>query len=83
VSETAQTGSAATVAAGRGLASDNHAGVHPDVLAALAAANEGHAPAYGADRYTAHAQELLRDHLTLSRSRGCGSRERRHPPMSF
>jgi threonine aldolase len=63
VSETAQTGSAATIAAGRGLASDNHAGVHPDVLAALAAANEGHAPAYGEDRYTAAARELLRQHF--------------------
>ena len=63
MSETAQTGPAATVAAGRGLASDNHAGVHPDVLAALAAANEGHAPAYGEDRYTAAARELLREHF--------------------
>ena len=34
-------------------ASDNHAGAHPDVLAALAAANGGHQDAYGADAYTA------------------------------
>ncbi len=33
----------------RGFASDNHSGVHPDVLAAIAAANDGHVPAYGAD----------------------------------
>jgi len=33
-------------------ASDNAAGTHPAVLAAIAAANEGHALAYGADRWT-------------------------------
>ena len=43
--------------------SDNHSGVHPAVLAALAAANEGHAPAYGADAVTARATGLVRDHL--------------------
>jgi threonine aldolase len=44
-------------------ASDNHAGAHPDVLAAVAAANDGHAPAYGADRVTAAALAALRRHL--------------------
>jgi threonine aldolase len=43
--------------------SDNHSGVHPSVLAALAAANEGHAPAYGADAVTARATGLVREHL--------------------
>lgn len=33
-------------------ASDNSSGVHPEVLAALSAANEGHTDAYGADPYT-------------------------------
>ncbi|MBU1228665.1 MAG: aminotransferase class V-fold PLP-dependent enzyme [Proteobacteria bacterium] len=33
-------------------ASDNYAGVHPTVMAALAAANVGPAPAYGADALT-------------------------------
>ena len=33
----------------RHFASDNNAGVHPDVLAALSAANDGHATAYGDD----------------------------------
>lgn len=47
----------------RELGSDNYAGVHPEVLAALAAANEGHVPGYGADPYTAHLQEVLRGHL--------------------
>jgi threonine aldolase len=34
---------------GRTFGSDNHAGVHPEVLAALAAVNSGDAVAYGAD----------------------------------
>ena len=33
----------------RGFASDNYAGVHPEVLAALADANGGHQIAYGED----------------------------------
>ena len=37
---------------GRAFASDNWAGVHPEVLAAMAAANVGHVPSYGADPYT-------------------------------
>ena len=44
-------------------ASDNHAGAHPAVIEAIAAANDGHAPAYGADRWTARAEALLRDRL--------------------
>ncbi len=36
-------------AAARTFASDNWAGVHPDVLAAVVAANVDHVPAYGAD----------------------------------
>ena len=43
----------------RGFASDNYAGVHPEVLAAIAAANGGHQTAYGADAYTARLQEVL------------------------
>jgi threonine aldolase len=46
-----------------GFASDNHAGVHPEVVAAIAAANEGHAPAYGADAWTARAAERFREHF--------------------
>ncbi|MFD0576762.1 threonine aldolase family protein [Dactylosporangium darangshiense] len=45
------------------LVSDNTAGVHPDVLAAIAAANEGHAPSYGQDETTARAHELFRAHF--------------------
>ena len=47
----------------RGFASDNFAGAHPDVLAAIAAANDGHVPAYGDDPHTAAAEQRLRDHF--------------------
>ncbi|MCS6808709.1 MAG: low specificity L-threonine aldolase [Bacteroidota bacterium] len=47
-------------------ASDNTAGVHPAVLAALEQANNGHAPAYGYDSLTAaaveHIQQLFGKH---------------------
>ncbi|GHD01304.1 threonine aldolase family protein [Zhihengliuella salsuginis] len=36
----------------RVFASDNYSGVHPQILTALAAANEGHQGAYGVDDYT-------------------------------
>ncbi|GAA3514615.1 threonine aldolase family protein [Georgenia daeguensis] len=45
----------------RGFLSDNASGVHPKVLAALTAANEGHVPSYGADPFTAALQERARD----------------------
>ena len=44
-------------------ASDNYAPAHPDVLAAITQANAGPAKPYGADAWTARAEELLRDHL--------------------
>ena len=47
----------------RGFASDNYAGAHPEVLAALADANEGHQIAYGEDVYTARLQEVIRGHF--------------------
>lgn len=47
----------------RGFASDNYAGVHPEVLAAIALANGGHQVAYGEDEYTAHLQEVFRGHF--------------------
>ena len=47
----------------RGFASDNNAGVHPEVLAAIAEANSGHADAYGDDPWTARAEELFRLHF--------------------
>jgi threonine aldolase len=45
----------------RGFLSDNSSGVHPDVLAALAAANAGHAPSYGADPVTTALEERVRE----------------------
>lgn len=47
----------------RGFASDNYAGVHPEVLEAIAAANGGHQVAYGEDVYTARLQDVVRTHL--------------------
>ncbi|KUI28897.1 threonine aldolase [Mycobacterium sp. IS-1742] len=47
----------------RGFASDNYAGVHREVLAALAAANGGHQPAYGEDRYTERLREVVHEHF--------------------
>ena len=47
----------------RGFASDNYAGAHPEVLAAIAAANEGHQVAYGEDVYTARLHEVMAQHF--------------------
>ncbi|WP_343994733.1 threonine aldolase family protein, partial [Terrabacter terrae] len=43
--------------------SDNYAGLHPEVLAALADANGGHEIAYGEDAYTARLQEVVARHV--------------------
>ncbi len=47
----------------RHFASDNWAGVHPEVLAAIASVNSGHVPSYGHDEYTAAATAKLRADL--------------------
>ncbi|CAN3984341.1 threonine aldolase family protein [Kitasatospora purpeofusca] len=47
----------------RGFASDNYAGVHPEVLAAIALANGGHQVSYGEDDYTTHLQDVFRRHF--------------------
>lgn len=47
----------------RSFASDNNAGVHPRVMEAIVAANDGHVIAYGDDPYTARAVELFREQL--------------------
>lgn len=44
-------------------ASDNYAGVHPRVMAALAAADDGPAPAYGADAQTQAARARFKEVL--------------------
>ena len=69
----------------RGFASDNYAGVHPEVLARMAAVNPGHQVAYGDDTETARFQEIVKElfgknavgfpvfnHLTLVRPIGFG-----------
>jgi len=47
----------------RGFGSDNHAGVHPAVLEAIAQANVGHVEAYGNDAFTEYAHAVLRRHV--------------------
>ncbi|MEU1877144.1 low specificity L-threonine aldolase [Streptosporangium sp. NPDC020072] len=47
----------------KGFASDNYAGVHPEILQALALANEGHQISYGEDVYTEALQEVFRGHF--------------------
>ncbi|MDX6221715.1 MAG: threonine aldolase [Frankiales bacterium] len=47
----------------RSFASDNYAGVHPEVLAAIATANAGHQVAYGDDVYTERLREVFRGHF--------------------
>ena len=47
----------------RGFASDNNSGAHPEILAAIAAANDGHVVAYGDDDYTAVARQRFREHF--------------------
>lgn len=47
----------------RGFASDNYAGIHPEVMAAILAANTDHARAYGDDAWTARAVDSLRHEL--------------------
>lgn len=47
----------------RGFASDNYSGVHPEVLAAISAANDGHQIAYGEDAYTSRLQEVFARHF--------------------
>ena len=47
----------------RGFASDNNSGIHPEILAALIKANEGHAVGYGEDPITKRAEQKFKDHF--------------------
>ncbi len=47
----------------RSFASDNNAGVHPEIIKAIAAANEGHVVGYGDDHYTAAAVGQFKHHF--------------------
>lgn len=47
----------------RSFASDNNAGVHPEIVEAIRAVNEGHVVAYGDDDVTARAVKLFKKHF--------------------
>jgi threonine aldolase len=47
----------------RSFASDNNAGVHPEIIEALRAANEGHVVAYGDDPFTERAAKIFQKHF--------------------
>ncbi|HET6979603.1 MAG TPA: low specificity L-threonine aldolase [Pyrinomonadaceae bacterium] len=47
----------------RSFASDNNAGVHPEIIEAVKAANDGHVVAYGDDPFTARATKLFQKHF--------------------
>ncbi|MDO8560783.1 MAG: low specificity L-threonine aldolase [bacterium] len=47
----------------RGFASDNNAGVHPDILKAIEEANVGHAIGYGGDPWTKQAKRKFQEHF--------------------
>ena len=47
----------------RSFASDNNAGVHPEIIKAIKAANDGHVLAYGNDAFTARATKLFQKHF--------------------
>jgi threonine aldolase len=47
----------------RGFASDNNAGVHPEILKSLQEVNSGHTIAYGDDQYTRKAIDLVKNSL--------------------
>jgi threonine aldolase len=47
----------------RSFASDNNAGVHPEILRAIAAANQGHTVGYGDDPYTEVAIRKFKQHF--------------------
>lgn len=47
----------------RGFGSDNHSGVHPQILSSLLSANQDHAPSYGTDEWTDKAIAEFRKHF--------------------
>jgi threonine aldolase len=47
----------------RGFASDNNAGIHPDILKEIIASNAGHVAGYGSDVYTEQASKFFKEHL--------------------
>jgi len=47
----------------KGFASDNHSGVHPDILKAIVSANVDYTIAYGDDEYTERAVKKFKEHF--------------------
>ncbi|MFC1726619.1 threonine aldolase family protein [candidate division KSB1 bacterium] len=47
----------------RGFGSDNHAGVHPEIIKAILEANKDHAVAYGEDEYSEAAVSKFKEHF--------------------
>ena len=47
----------------RNFGSDNWAGAHPEVIAAITDANVGHTPGYGGDPWTARLGEVMKGHF--------------------
>jgi len=52
-----------TNAPSRSFASDNNAGVHPEMIDAITAANQGHVVAYGDDPFTERAEKVFQKHF--------------------
>jgi len=50
----------------RGFASDNNAGIHPDILKEIITSNAGHVTGYGSDVYTEQASKIFKEHLGSS-----------------
>jgi threonine aldolase len=50
----------------RGFASDNNAGVHPEILKEINSINSGHVIGYGSDVYTEEAIKLFKEHFGSS-----------------
>lgn len=50
----------------RGFASDNYAGVHPELFEAMMAVNEGHERAYGDDFVTGELRSVFKEHFGSS-----------------
>lgn len=48
---------------GRGFGSDNHSGVHPELMQTLLECNQGHTPSYGTDPWSEAAAEVFRNHF--------------------
>lgn|SRR3990167_11209263 len=44
----------------KSFASDNYAGIHPEILAAIQSANQGHVAAYGGDAETVRAESQFK-----------------------